>query len=166
MEQTRAAARWSAKRSVAPWIVIAVAAIVLGLLGMHVLRDVEPAHGAAASGSVAAAATAVIAPESPGASAAAAASAGAAENRGLTGQERVLSAPADGHDTVAPIGGCLDLVSVCVLALILTFAFVVRRARGRTSTLSRRAFVVLRARAPGRLFGDPPSLLALSVLRT
>lgn len=164
MEQTRAAARWSAKRSVAPWIVIAVAAIVLGLLGMHVLRDVEPAHGAATSASVAAAATA---PESPGASVAAAvATAGTAENRGLTGQERVLSAPADGHDTVAPIGGCLDLVSVCVLALILTFAFVVRRARGRTSTLSRRAFVVLRARAPGRLFGDPPSLLALSVLRT
>ena len=164
MEQTRAAARWSAKRSVAPWVVLAVAAIVLGLLGMHVLRDVEPAHGAAASG--AAAAAAVIAPEPAGTGGPAAASAGAAENRGLTGQERVLSAPADGNDTVAPIGGCLDLVSVCVLALILTFAFVVRRARGRTSTLSRRAFVVLRARAPGRLFGDPPSLLALSVLRT
>lgn len=165
MEQARATARWSAKGSAAPWIVLAVAAIVLGLLGMHALRDVDPAHGAAASAasSVAAGSTGT---RTVGHDAAAATAAPTASNQGLTGQERVHGTPAEGHDTAAPIGGCLDLVSVCVLALLLTFAVVIRRNRGRTSTLSKRAFVVLRVRAPGRPFIEPPSPFTLSVLRT
>ncbi|PII82422.1 hypothetical protein BMH32_11150 [Leucobacter sp. OLJS4] len=165
MEQARAIARRSAPGSATPWIVLAVAAIVLGLLGMHALRDVDPAHGAAvpAASSVASGSTETrIAPHDG----AAAAAAPVPSNQGLTGQERMRSTPAEGHDTAAPIGGCLDLVSVCVLALLLTFAVAIRRNRGRTSTLSKRAFVVLRVRAPGRPFVEPPSPFALSVLRT
>ncbi len=166
MGQARAHARWNTTGSAAPWLVLAVAAIVLGLLGMHALRDVDPAHGAASPAASSAAAPATNTRISAHDGPVAAATVSGAVDRGLTGQERVRSTPAEGHDTAAPIGGCLDLVSVCVLALLLTFAIVLRRNRGRTSTRSRRAFVVLRARAPGRPFVEPPSLLQLSVLRT
>ncbi|MBL3685943.1 hypothetical protein D3248_03105 [Leucobacter zeae] len=158
MHRTGAPEARGARRSALPWLLIAVASILLGLLGAHAFTSAEPAgHPSAALSAATATVHAAHGVE---------ASADSAADDVARGEASVhATQPGPSGETLSGAGH-LDIAAVCMLALLFTVAVLLRALPVRGARTFARIPLVLRPAPGGLVDPAPPSLLRLGISRT